>query len=543
MYVRWTSRLYRKPGSLEKSGYFLSDLYGDFLEDMIIISRPRRMLNTQSLDGNPREYSAFKTYPDLYEYMKGSHWTNRIFHEFIPEDSKQKPRFDIDVDREKYEETVKEFPFLNVLDFVAFGDYIKDITITSACIAMLTLGVTPDITKDFMVFQSHSENKRSYHIIMNRYYHCGWSQAMSFYDICASSSGTGENKALFLKFVDRAVLERNKTLRMNWCIKEKNGNRRVKMYSPTFNYKMQEYTHVISKKGNVSGHIILAHSLVTFTSESEPFPVIKLKMPIYERSDDEIEDNVFEECKNIISLWDKNKSFEVIDCNNGIINMSRLKVTYCQICNRCHSRNPFCYINDAKLYWHCGRAKGVYGILIGNLNTRTSDLKRRLELYKLNTNFATKELLDISIKDNVPVTSEKFKMAIDGKELERKSNKQKFKIITDNFEHRVIIQPKLDNLEPTEELLRKWNYNEIAKIYFSDKKSDVDKIEIKEQISPIIPILEELPEKFYRNNTNKLKFQSKYSITFDSKKNNRTAKAPSEYELKQNSKIDRIRSI
>ena len=57
-----------------------------------------------------------------------------------------------------------------------------------------------DISTDILIFTSHNENKKSYHIIIDHYYHMNNLEAKAFYNEIISKISPN-----FTKFIDHSV--------------------------------------------------------------------------------------------------------------------------------------------------------------------------------------------------------------------------------------------------------------------------------------------------------------------------------------------------
>jgi hypothetical protein len=362
-------------------------------------------------------YKSFANYVELYKYIKKSEVEERLYHEITPENSKQKPRFDIDIKKDEYLEYFKEFRDNNgeqqlLKNFIMFGEYIKDLVITNACKVLVNLKINPDISKDFMVFESHGINKISYHIILNRYYQYGCKQSRAFYMACLEYCDTLEAKAIFNRFVDKSIYSKNKPLRIIWSVKCNDTEYRVKKYTKEFKYRFRTISHYIpeidtQESQDVARMTILFHSLITCTDEAEPLPILNTKdNNRYDSSTSELtdlEEKTYAICKEHIKKWDTSSVFDIGDYQGSKIHLIRLENTYCPICKRVHESNPFCYIRDGNLYWHCGRAEGMIGVFIANISdgnniSHDNQLMERIKNYRLANG---KEPIDIGpIKDN-----------------------------------------------------------------------------------------------------------------------------------------------
>lgn len=339
-----------------------------------------------------RAYTSFGDYPSLYFYVESSLAHERVFHEVFPSRSRQKPRFDIDISREAY----KEFAHLGA-SFEDLGEYVKDIVIRS-CITVLTAyGVSIDIGRDFCVFTSHGRSKRSYHIVLSKWYHDGSEQAREFYNLCSRVHVGEVDRPLFERLVDSHVYSRNSSLRLVWSVKDPDGPEpRIKEYCPSFTYEGQLYKHVlfppavsetkerVEDPRSISNLYILSHSLITCCDGLTPMPTFFIRPSTRQEEVDDMSQETYQECLEIIRKWNTEGVYAVDGESEGKIQLHRQKPSMCEICTwktEPHTAmDGFCHIYNGNLLFHCGRCKGR-GKILGALSTVRSARNDRLREY------------------------------------------------------------------------------------------------------------------------------------------------------------------
>ena len=386
---RWCSNIRRKEGIREKGTTgketYLTDKFPGALSNMFVISkefpRPKE-------EGTYFRYTAFESYPEIYKYLISIRPEERRLHEIVGEYKPQKPRFDIDVDRDKYLLALKIDEEYENDSIMILGNRVKDMVIQSILIIMKLKGYELELERDFMIFSSHGldskgHEKCSYHIILNRYFHHGCAQATAFYRECNKVS---TDPKLFELLVDGSVYRKGGSLRMMWSTKVNNLSR-VKKYTPEFTYCEQIYRHTVDMEmenedadeeleepsAELQQMFILANSLISFVDEASPMPIFSV--PRSARAENEcLTEEVYEECKKLIKAWDVNKDYEVEGTEDGRITLKRLQPAFCPLCERIHEKmGTFCYLGQAQLFWHCGHAQGKGSILIGRIGCiRTS---------------------------------------------------------------------------------------------------------------------------------------------------------------------------
>jgi hypothetical protein len=404
----WYGGLYRKDygtkGS-DKKRVYLSD--AENLEGKIIIAKPVDLVYVTSPKQDKVKtiynYTCFKDYVEFYHYIKHTNCKDRIFHEVTPEHVPQKARFDVDIERDKYEGFVKILgQDAKSTSFAKFGNYVKDLVIRNVIQVLKEYGLTLDLSRDVCVFTCHRSSKRSYHIVINRYFHYGSVQAQEFQRLCLQKCASQVEIKLFKTFIDPGIYDKNHPLRTWHSVKKEQGVCYEKKFSEEFTFEGLKYTHqlvdeafseeeddeVMSDK--IRKLHILHRSLITYTHESVPlpsFPVTKIDR----EQVSVISGETYKECCQLISAWDPKGIFTLAGEEDGQIHLLRNSPSLCEICRPIResagvsavhdSMNAFCYIHRGHLYWHCYRAKGHSGICLGKLKSYRSESDRVIDDY------------------------------------------------------------------------------------------------------------------------------------------------------------------
>lgn len=420
--VRWFSKLRDDKNDEKKAPSGLLSFRSSALEKDYILSRERLSQDHKDTYYN---YAAFDSHWDVFHFLKKEPQWRRQYHEVIPEFREQKPRFDIDVDIEKYRLAKKADPEIRKMSLGEVGDLVKDMVLEAAKKVMKKHDIDLDFNADIMVFTSHGKEKRSYHIILNRYFHSCCAQAYAFYIECKRVCLYPE---LFELLVDPGIYTKNHSIRLLWCNKLSDLSR-VKKYTPEFTYHGRKYRHIITQyfegyedqnyDEELTKLIVFGNSLVTFTAECSPMPKFPVKTKKYVDTE-EIDDDTFEKCKAIVDKWDKDNVFEVLEAEKGRIMMKRLVPSYCDICKRVHDkRNPFCYILNGGLYWHCVQGKGKPGICLGRIPGKMSRVEMRIcQIFELKKATITDENGVVIYDDDVTAPTKSKEATFDDAEFE-----------------------------------------------------------------------------------------------------------------------------
>src|SRR4029077_9657986 len=217
-------------------------------------------------DRNYRNYAVFNSHIDLFECIKARAHEYRRLHEIVMGGRCQKPRFDIDIEREDLPEGVD--------DILEFGDVIKDRLIAAIIDVLAQSGIKINLTKNVVVCSSHSHDKCSYHVIIDGYIHGSSEEAQAFFEEIAKVI---EEPSITLKYIDDKIYSDNHGFRLLWCHKIKSP--RIKIFNTSFTYNGDEYTHQFRSKVRDENHLalmMLEASMVTFISGCDILPIYEL---------------------------------------------------------------------------------------------------------------------------------------------------------------------------------------------------------------------------------------------------------------------------
>ena len=296
-------------------------------------------------------YGIFKDEVLLYDYMNTMTVENRCFYEVVLGKQLQKPKFDIDINKNNLTTEEHNKLFMDVIH-----DLINGIEET-----LDDLDVNYNL-KNIMLFTSHNENKKSAHIILDRINVCNNNDAKQFYNqvikYCPNT----------YKYIDNAVYSTTQQFRIYKS--SKIGQNRIKQFIPSFIYKNKlikydiDYIGYYNKLPNRTEEEkefrnrfknikILGGSLINFIN----YPTINFeKKEEKEITRDAIADDKINDVINIIDVKYKNV-YTYDKISNGIIYIKRLIPSYCSICKRVHnSIDGYIFIKDAQYYLNCRRS-------------------------------------------------------------------------------------------------------------------------------------------------------------------------------------------
>jgi len=310
---------------------------------------------------NERLFTAFRDYLSYAKYTTGVSRTMMCFYELISSSRPQKPRFDIDVSDQS-------------IDF----DLLIEHVIQGIITVMSNLNMDFNLTKNLLMYDSSSKEKKSRHIVIGGYYHQNNGEAKRFYDLVLN-----EIPEEFRSVVDSGVYSTRQQFRI--LGNHKFGSGRYKKFMDRFTFKGDEYIHQYPIK--VMSHqqlytVQLQESLLT-----EITYCTKLLLPDLEEDEEsrkrsststydyeDLTDREIElslellKTKMGIDVNSDRSPFTYHSCDSCMILLKRRFRSFCVICNRYHdNENPFLIVvGDVRtVYFHCRRCSNSKKLLLG----------------------------------------------------------------------------------------------------------------------------------------------------------------------------------
>jgi len=298
-------------------------------------------------------YALFSSYIEFNEYQKGFEESERSFFEVVIEQS-QKPHFDIDISPEDstLEMALRAGQSLtNFLDVL--GEKVKDEVIEGIISYMQYLGFEIDLSRDILLYSSHGEKKRSYHIVMPRYCHSTNKEAEKFYQNVVSKVSPSH-----LDYVDASVYKSKQQFRIVGS--RKLDSNRPKIFLKRWFYNNSEIEYVYREEVISPEHQKLSElydSLLSLCSSCILLPnVLPKETPkAYVPHNEDVTD---EDVEKALALLEQG-CFTIIKIDGNRIDLKRHFGTMCPTCNRIHdNENPFLIIFKGRVFWHCRRSPG-----------------------------------------------------------------------------------------------------------------------------------------------------------------------------------------
>lgn len=329
-----------------------------------------------------KNFAKFSSEYDLLMEIKNTPLNKRCFFEIIRGGHYQKHYVDIDIALEDdkltdpYPHSIEEK--VNIAKIIAI-EY-RD--------AMIRL--KPEIKlEDVLIFNSNSNKKRSFHIIVDRW--------------CFTSAT--QNKDFFNEVMEQIPLPHRKYFddRMYKChqqfrifLSTKCGKDRYKLIDPMSTWKCSEVGlspfQLLKEMFNAS--------LITSTASSCRIIPYKYREKIDYLPSRDMENNELSACMNLFRKFKDSSSFDVMDLKGTLIPLRRRCPSYCDVCCRTHdTENGYLYLTfNNDLYFNCRRTDD--STLIGNIYT-----DGELNIGKPETSGSSSVYVPPAIGYNVDVTS------------------------------------------------------------------------------------------------------------------------------------------
>ena len=192
--------------------------------------------------------------------------------------------------------------------------------------------------EDILIFSSHGENKKSYHIVINN-----WCLPDYYSNKVYCTKIINQIESPYKKYIDNVMYKNLQQFRIYGCTKY--GKNR---------YKILESSHSNLQHSNKRCQEMLTiyASLITNTNTCKILEYTEKINKVYEYK--KLNN---EEIKNINNLeFIKDKTFSIKEEKGKMILLNRHKPTFCNQCKRIHeNENPYLIIEDNIIYFCCRR--------------------------------------------------------------------------------------------------------------------------------------------------------------------------------------------
>ena len=261
-----------------------------------------------------RRYTKFRNFAEFSKYFHSCQEKEKCFYEMMRENQGRKPYFDIDIDDPAF-------------DYMPMLEEIKKILVD-----MISKKIR------ILIFDSSTESKKSFHIIVDGFYLQTYKELLAFFD--SVKEKTSES---YKQFLDRSVYKSVQQFRIVGSHKFMKTNTKILREDLSYKFKILKSLKTEIAKFNY----MLASSLVTNTSSCE---VIYGFQPKVEEKEWNIsgsaQESAIEDVMKIFYEKYSPRGFNFHECKekngNLLIVLRRINSTFCELCNREHeNENPY----------------------------------------------------------------------------------------------------------------------------------------------------------------------------------------------------------
>ncbi len=310
---------------------------------------------------NQRLFILFQSHLHFGKHLITTPKKDQTFFEIIRGQYAQKPHFDLDFNLKDLPTTINP-------------ELVKD-NLISAILAICKLDqIELNLQRHILLFTSHGEHKKSYHVIINGYCHNNNLEAKSFYDKVISLLSENEQK-----YIDHSVYGKSQNFRIVGS--QKLNSNRPKILNTQWNYQGQLINYCYEEEVEDENHRLILEleaSLITHVVDCLPLPsFVSQKVTIYNNHNSmNIDESIGRQGFMLLAeqanmaINDPRFPYEYKSITGNLIILKRIRPSICGICQRVHTNeNPFMSVNSNnwKVYFHCRRSTTEKGLLIGTI--------------------------------------------------------------------------------------------------------------------------------------------------------------------------------
>ncbi len=342
--------------------------------------------------GDKRLFTLFQDQFQFLKYEEKIAQTKRCFFETVFGQSPQKPHFDIDINliRETSPRINQEV------------EEMMDQLISAIISVMEGVGINLNPSSEILIFASHGKKKKSFHIVIDHYYHTDHKEAKAFYQLVISKVSYQ-----YRRWIDRMVYSSLQQFRLEGS--QKIGSGRIKTLQEewkwnhsTVRYKFPETPiNPFHRRG-----MIFSASLLSYSGAGQILPPFinstnSLTGTNYDSLSLSDREGIMalEMVAKLAGVNISNPSFpyQFMKMEGGLVVLKRIHPSTCRICDRVHeNENPYLIITgkDKNVYFDCRRNEENRRLFIGKLSTGTTSENSELS----NKNEPTiKELMNLPV--------------------------------------------------------------------------------------------------------------------------------------------------
>ena len=287
-----------------------------------------------------KTFGVFKSSHQFLEYIANTEISKRCFFEIIKGSHAQKHYVDIDMELE--DDLLNDLYSHSVETKIAISKNIVGLYVNAL------LSIRKEISlEDILVFNSNSSTKRSFHIIVDRWFFPSATQNKELFEDVLNKIDPQYHKyfdkSMYKSIQQFRTMLSTKCGRHRFKVLDKQSTWKLKYDIKDPNMKMRElfYASLVTE-------VIGTCQMLSFEYKEKIAYVPSRDINNYEL---EIVIHTFREKFHDAS------SFDILEPKNSIIPLKRRCSSYCKVCQRNHdAENPYLYVNfENKLYFNCRR--------------------------------------------------------------------------------------------------------------------------------------------------------------------------------------------
>lgn len=320
---------------------------------------------------------------DFIKFYNDTDDEDKVFHEIILGNKKQKIRFDIDIEK-------KDMKTISNSKWAKLGDKVKNKLIDCLLETLEENGEKVKKDKNILVFDSTKDDKWSYHIILYGYY---VNNAQSAKEFCQDVVNKMDK---YEQFIDMSIYKDIQSLRMLGCHKlgENDRDKRLlfkwKYHEENIKYRPYHHTNNV----DVQNIIILLSTLITSTTGCQPLKSLGKKKVTKKVYNNNNSNNTYdlarintEEYQDMVDEQVGKGIYLVSNIESNKIQLLRQQPAYCSICSKIHDKDnaQLWVTNNGKLMIKCwggsggGGSKMLKDVSYKTKKNRDHKCKKRIE--------------------------------------------------------------------------------------------------------------------------------------------------------------------
>ena len=323
-----------------------------------------------------RLFSLFPNYRAFLQYEYQFPAKLRSFYETVFGQTPQKPHFDLDVDLNNDQDLLHSVPGRTVQEVV---DELVQLVLEAIIAVFQDYRLQLDLTRDILLFTSHGSSKRSFHIVIDNYYHCNHREAAAFYHMVANRI-----PSLYRRWLDSKVYSSIQQFRLEGS--QKIGSGRIKVLAEEWSLRDRLVRYQLSEqptndfhrrclifRASLLGQVKGATGLPSFLPRSaEPGPLVVVRPSSHQQltSEEGLAALDLVAQKVGVSTTDHRFPYRLIRVEGNLVILKRVKRSHCRICDRVHeNENPFLVVvgQEKRVYFYCRRNDEGARLYVGSL--------------------------------------------------------------------------------------------------------------------------------------------------------------------------------